>query len=271
MGTPPLDLHSIAVLLTHEVAGTEPRFRHTKLREVTLDDAPFKTILCKAGAWDDLPSPKRGFVFDQVATGPATEFDLPTNLLPASGKVVTANLLSERDLETIFHEARAHDGCYRSISVLQHFFDLYEPSQLLRIRTAASRQNDLTIPISGRVILEFVLSGLQQRSVSAVQPSGTFRITGASSNRPDSMDHAVWGFGAVGSETVTHILDLASMQFGDEGRGEGGELFRLNTMDVFYDGLEKVARGSHRDAGWGFHKRHCAAKGKGKKKEAAAA
>ncbi|KAL8286497.1 hypothetical protein RQP46_004514 [Phenoliferia psychrophenolica] len=189
MSAQPLDLHSIAVLFTYEVATTEPRFRHTKLAEVTVDK-PFKTIRLLPHAWDNLS---------------------------------------------------AHNGCYRSISALQLFFDLFEPSQLLQIRAATSRQKTLTVPISDRLILEFVLSGLKQRSVSLVV-DGTVCTQGVKDGKLDSIPHAVWGFGAAGSDTVTHILDLASMQFGDAGRGEGGELFRLNTVDVFYDGLEKISR-----------------------------
>ena len=55
------------------------------------------------------------------------------------------------------------------------------------------------------------------------------------------MDHAVWGFATPGSEMVTHMLDLASMQFGDAGRGDGGELFRLVSVERWYDGIEMIA------------------------------
>ena len=90
----------------------EPRFRHAKLREVAVNGEPFKTILVKRKAHTNLDSSSRGFVFDTV-DAPASELDLPINMRPASAPVVASTALPERELETIFYEARAHDGCYQ--------------------------------------------------------------------------------------------------------------------------------------------------------------
>ena len=203
---------------------------------------------------------------------------------------------------------------------MQHFFDLYSPSHPLNIRTSAAKDNYYTIPISERVILEYTLSNPRHQTVSADNPDGTVYST----RSDETMPHAVWEFATPGPET--HVLDLASMQFGEPGRGDG-ELFRLGSMEFFYDGIEKVVVGcdlikqslrigpapndarlqevakrvqtrlegqatapwcdycgkgqppkkcaclevfycgpDHSAAGWGFHKRWCKAKGKGRQK-----
>jgi hypothetical protein len=59
------------------------------------------------------------------------------------------------------------------------------------------------------------------------------------------MMHAVVGFGAPGEANVVTVLDLASLQFGDAGRGLGGRsTFALESLDVFYDRVEAIARGA---------------------------
>jgi hypothetical protein len=57
------------------------------------------------------------------------------------------------------------------------------------------------------------------------------------------MLHSVWGFGRPGHENVAAVLDMASMQFGERGRGKGGETFMLGSLDGFYDMAERVAEG----------------------------
>lgn len=41
---------------------------------------------------------------------------------------------------------------------------------------------------------------------------------------------------------MSHVLDLSSLQFGEPGRGKGGETFALGTIDGFYDMVERVAQ-----------------------------
>jgi hypothetical protein len=76
--------------------------------------------------------------------------------------------MSEKRLDTIYWEVRGHDGCYavresQSIALIQHLFDLYDPTQALRIRTADG--DDFTTQISNRVILEFFLAPSHGRSL----------------------------------------------------------------------------------------------------------
>lgn len=112
----PIDLHEIAVLCSFEAASTEPRFRHAKLTRILIDE-PLEARWASAKLWNDLPSaPKRAFFFVQ-GNGTADELDLPDNLLPATGSVRATTPPTARELETIYYEARAHDGCYRVRSV----------------------------------------------------------------------------------------------------------------------------------------------------------
>lgn len=60
----------------------------------------------------------------------------------------------------------------------------------------------------------------------------------------DPTTHAVWGFAQAGSESVSHVLDLSSMQFGEAGRGKGGEIFKLATIQEFFEGMKSIAEGS---------------------------
>lgn len=44
---------------------------------------------------------------------------------------------------------------------------------------------------------------------------------------------------------ITTVLDLSSLQFGDLGRGLGGRsLFTLESLDAFYDRIERIAHGA---------------------------
>ncbi|KAF7335657.1 MYND-type domain-containing protein [Mycena venus] len=246
MSTPsdqtPLDLYSISLLLSYECISTEPRFRHAKLRDVATGSTPFTTPLGIHKAVVDAPEwishnrdTKDGFIFekDDTATGP----DLPSNMLPSP---VPSNLshLSPKELETIFWQARSHDGCYRSVALLQHFFDLYPPNTPLRVRTSAG--TDYITSASSRVILEMRLLRPKRMTIAYVVAGGVY-ITG----HEDTMMHAVVGFGPPGEANVATVLDLASLQFGDAGRGLGGRsTFALESLDAFYDRLEAVAQGA---------------------------
>lgn len=76
--------------------------------------------------------------------------------------------------------------------------------------------------------------------ITYIATSGGKRFTTGDQAR---MNHAVWGFGRPGEEMVGITLDMASMQFGEKGRGKGGETFMLGTMDAFYDFVETVVKG----------------------------
>jgi hypothetical protein len=151
--------------------------------------------------------------------------------VPASLSQLTA-----KELETIFWQARGHDGCYKSVSLLQHFFDLYPSDTPLRVRTSAGV--DYVTSASSRAILEFKLLQPKRMTILHVV-GGQAYINGDE----DAMMHAVVGFSAPGDTNATTVLDLSSLQFGDAGRGLGGRsTFALESVDAFCDRLEVVAR-----------------------------
>jgi hypothetical protein len=92
--------------------------------------------------------------------------------------------------------------------------------------------------IDNRIILEFDLQAPLQITYISKRGGGTF-TTGDQVH----MNHAVWGFGRPGEEMVGITLDMASMQFGEKGRGKGGETFMMGTLDGFYDFVETIAQG----------------------------
>jgi len=233
-----LDLHDIAILLNYERASTEPRFRHAKLREVATETSPFKTIALTVPIMLDALAPNKvGFVFDVCEPTDPNERDVPRNILPTP---VPSNLetLTKRQLETIYWQARGHDGCYKAVALIQHFFDLYPSSQPVRVRTVEGR--DFVTPSSNRVILEFLLDYPQLCMLAAVFPQNQMYICGES----DTLMHAVVGFASPDEENVSTVLDLSSMQFGDIGRGDGGRnTFTLESLDKLYDRIERIASG----------------------------
>jgi len=202
--------------------------------------AGFKTVLLLEPSWDNAQKEKAGFVFDIVKPTSKEEQskpDLPSNMISNS---TSPNLpsLTPKQLETIFWQARGHDGCYKSVTLFQHFFDLYAPGTSIRVRTAEG--DEYTTTISTRVILEMKLYGLKLLTASLVLPVNQTYITGAQ----DGMDHAVIGFAESAEGNVKTIIDLASMQFGDVGRGLGGRsTFAVESLDKFYDRLERIATG----------------------------
>lgn len=149
----PLDLYSIALLLNYERASTEPRFRHTKLRDVAAASSTHIQGITTSPGWASRKGPKEAFVFEK-ATSMRDEPDLPSNML-VSPVPPSLNSLTAKELETIFWQARGHDGCYKSVTLLQHFFDLYPQDAPLRVRTSAGA--DYLTSASTRVIFELPL------------------------------------------------------------------------------------------------------------------
>ncbi|KAJ6531685.1 hypothetical protein DFH09DRAFT_1183063 [Mycena vulgaris] len=236
---PPLDLYSIALLLNYERATTEPRFRHVKLCDIATASSGFanETIQDVVPEWMSHTAPKAGFIFEkelpEFSMAP-DEPDLPSNMLASP---IPANLrnLTAKELETIFWQARGHNGCYKSVSLLQHFFDLY-PLDAPRVRTSAG--TDHLTSVSSRVILEMELVKPTLLTVAHVKNGGTY-MTGWG----DTMMHVVMAFAKDGK--IATVLDLASMQFGDAGRGLGGRsTFALESMEDFYDRADIIARGA---------------------------
>ena len=235
-----LDLHDISLLLNYERTSTEPRFRHTKLREVTTGE--FLTVKFLSPHWAQVTRPKIGFVFyrAQPTKSLQDEPDLPSNMLP---NTIPASLshLSSKELETYYWQARNHDGCFTTIALFQHFIDLFPEFTRVRVRQV---DKDKTLVYStlasDRFIVEMNLHEPHTVSMSAVLPDNQTYITGEDS----TMIHAVLGFSTPGA-TIDTILDLTSLQFGDVGRGTKGRgLFVLESVFQYAKRLEKFAKGS---------------------------
>ena len=236
-----LELHDISLLLNYERASTEPRFRHTKLREVTTDE--FSTVRFLTPEWAQVTRPKIGFVFDRARKTKSSqdEPDLPSNMLP---NIVPANLshLSPKELETYYWQVRNHDGCFTTVTLFQHFIDLFPESTQIRVRKAdKDKMLVYDMLASNRFIVEMDLYEPHAVSMSSVFPDRKTYITGDD----PTMVHAVLGFGPPDS-IFDIILDLASLQFGDVGRGnKGRSLFVLESVPQYANRLEKYAKSSN--------------------------
>lgn len=238
-----LDLHDISLLLNYERGTTEPRFRHAKLREVVTDD--FKTVLLPIPQWKQAKVPKTGFVFDKpkgyLSRAEKLEPDLVSNMLPVPIPPLLQNL-NYKDLELYYWQARNHDGCYRTVTLFQHFIDLF-PSESTSIRVRFVDHNKpktFCCSASARFIIEMKLYEPKSLNVSCVLPHNSTYLTGAD----PVMDHAVLAFPPPPNQDEPEaILDLASLQFGEAGRGFNGKgIFVLEPVDQYMTRLNNYAR-----------------------------
>ncbi|KAF2829231.1 hypothetical protein CC86DRAFT_187080 [Ophiobolus disseminans] len=227
----PLDLYDIAVLLNYERATTEPRFRHTKLREVALPGTRPKTVAFKAPnehEWID--NDCTWVVLDQVPDQ-SSDRDLFSDFLPEGKK--PGGGISEQELETLFYQVRCHDGGYINIGLLQILFNMFPNDTKLKIRHAPKNKSpgeSYITSVTKRVIIEEPFMYPKTSMAIAILPENQLLVSG---NMPN-FETAIMGFGALDdpSDEVKSYLDLSSMQFGDAGRGpglNGKQLFALDT------------------------------------------
>jgi hypothetical protein len=239
-----LDLYDIAVLLNYERNTTEPRLRHTKLREVALPGANLATVALTSPldqGWNQ--NACTWIVLDQGQTSNLNAIDLPTQFLPSG----VTSAMSNEQLETVFHQARNHDGSYQAIGLIQIFFGLFPDNAKLRVRHAPINKQpgvSYMTTTSRRVIIEEAFQNPKFTTAVCVLPINTMYVSG---HEPE-LKHVVVGFSSPDSETVTTFFDLSSMQFGDIGRGpgpKGKELFALDTPDEFALRFSKLAKGTN--------------------------
>ncbi|KAJ3785406.1 hypothetical protein GGU10DRAFT_387494 [Lentinula aff. detonsa] len=139
-----LDLYEIALLLNYERTSSEPRFRYTKLREVASHELDFQTLQINTPIWTAHKGPKDGFVFQRmepavIANSGSREVpDLPSNMLSQIVYPFARDItqLAPDRLETIYWQ----DSCFKSVAILQHFFDLYTTDPFIRIRLADGKE-----------------------------------------------------------------------------------------------------------------------------------
>lgn len=237
-----LDLVDIATLINYERTSREPRFRHMKLRDVAFPGDP------------DLPPSLNAtmMVFDDAAHKvEENEADLPSNML-STNTLPKVYSLPTKQLKTIFYQARAHDGCFACIAILQHFFRLLPSSAQLRIRHGEPTR-DYTTSIDMFRIVEQTFIKPRHATVSSIMPRGDVLTSGTD----NTLVHAVAGFGPnedsnrytelKDTDEIVSFLDLSSLQFGDVGRGPGAKgqgLFALDTDGEFRERMAKIAEGT---------------------------
>ncbi|KAF5312995.1 hypothetical protein D9619_003611 [Psilocybe cf. subviscida] len=240
-----LELYDVALLLNYERGTTEPRFRHTKLREIATPGTNFRTVKIMAPEWTEAAVPRTGLVFDRQKppSDQTEEPDLSENILPEPVPHILQNL-TPRDLETYYWQARNHDGCFSTVTLFQHFIDLLQDEYIrIRVRTVDGKNTRVyTTLASDRLIVEMELFEPKHLTASIVIPDNQTYITGADARSL----HAVLGFASPGAKLDT-ILDLSALQFGsDAGRGgpKNHDLFVLEPIARYDARLLKFATGN---------------------------
>lgn len=102
-GGAPLDLHTLALLTTHQLTCTDPRFVGTKLRELIFTEPWLSTVAALVDAGEGRA--ERGFFFDAV--------DVEGEGREGGGWLHPAweeTELGERECETIWWESRLQSG-----------------------------------------------------------------------------------------------------------------------------------------------------------------
>ncbi|EDU41928.1 zf-MYND domain containing protein [Pyrenophora tritici-repentis] len=241
----PLDLYDIGVLMTYERNTTEPQLRHTKLREVAFPGNQPKTVALNSPieqGWNK--NACTWIIVEEENPRNPSAPDLPQDFLQEDKRA--GSTFSDEQLETLFYQARNHDGCYKAIGLLQLFFGLFPDDTKLRVRHAPLNKQpgeSYITTINRRVIIEEAFREPKLTTAIVSLPEGTLQVSGHQPLLP----HAVVGFSPHDSATVKTFFDLSSMQFGDLGRGpgpKGKQLFALDTPEEFAIRFSHLARGA---------------------------
>lgn len=225
-----LDLHDLSVLLNYERGLADPLLKYRKLFDTGSESQPLELIQMSHPAWLERNALKVAFVLiKNDDEEPSTSSTLLPNPIPLNLQHLTPTAL-----ETIYHQIRNHDGGLKAVSLLQHFFDLYPPTQPLHIRTSTGASFFTTI--ANRVILELTLHELKVLTLIALLPENMTLVSS-----PSEEKHLVVGFSGQNEKHVGTVLDLASTQFGDIG-GKNKGAFVLDSIDRYQKRvIEKVA------------------------------
>lgn len=240
-----LDLYDLALLLTYERYTVEPRFRHAKLVDIAAGHNSFDSISVplEAAEWHNLEKldSRAGLVFESTDVLEPSERDLPANMVvPSMVHNARIGNLSPTELETIFFQARTHDSCFASLSLLQYLFGLYPDSQPLRVRTDTGMQ--FTTVAESRHTAKFRLHA-PKRMFMCFVASTTGGTSGYFTGEMATMPHISMVFAPrEPADARDSVLDLSSLQFGDVGRGLGGSsLFVLEALDDYVARMRLLA------------------------------
>lgn len=263
-----LDLHDLALLLNYERYAREPRFRRSMLVDVVRGNEDFVLYpeTFRLSNWVDCgtKAERTGFMF-KIEDLPFDEDqpDLPTpsDMLPINLVVPRIRTLGPRELETIFYQSRAHDSCFGTIDLLQFLFEQYDEPQPIRVRTDSG--TEFITDIECHRTATFTLHNLKGVTVSIVlRGNPTYQSESSGLKRTvlnysryttgdaESMKHCAMVFFASQDGLLCRgpvpqggvVLDLASMQFGEAGRGlRGRSLFVLEPMENYKARMLTVA------------------------------
>ncbi|KAI5887049.1 uncharacterized protein SCHCODRAFT_02640593 [Schizophyllum commune H4-8] len=273
-----LDLYDIALLLNYERLIAEPRFHGYRLLDVVYDGQPF-TDDRLAAHWDrtayheatapaqkatgepnfefvsKLDEPRHG-VSLLYHRGPAStkDQDSPATFVAANEqRAAAAGLtdppfrfsdlqLSDRDRETLFYQSRSVGSSDSAVRLVQYFFALYPADTHLCVRTYDRTDPEYFTTISHRVVLQYVLRGLRMHTINSFLPDkSTVYHTPGQDGRAR---HSVLTFGNAPArwDNIRTVLNLASLEFGDAGRGVKGKgTFVLEPIKAYDARLDRVA------------------------------
>lgn len=152
--------------------------------------------------------------------------------------------LTTQQLETIFYRVRAIDACGSMIELLQVFFSYFPSDTKLQVRHPGQGKEpgeSYTTEIGQNVVIENTFINPKVSTLVMLPQAKKLMSTG---HRPELV-HAALGFKSLESGEIESVLDLASMQFGDIGRGPGEKgkmLFALDRMEESEARLKKLAQ-----------------------------
>ena len=239
-----VDLHDLATILLRERLLSEPRFKHSHLREINDGSAP-RTILAHTPlpVLDDLPENTPHLAFFLVEN--ASEIPRirePPEVTRTGGNYVP----SEMELEMYFWGIRHHNSGYTLVHAMQLVLDGLPTTTKLRIRT--SQGHFLTVPASSFSIVEVPITALTNTYICNMKPqenpdsdghtrlSLTQHVTGGNGSFP-------WVYILFGGDGVANaeqqssrvVLDLVSPMLCF--RGLGGEIFSMECMEDYHTKL----------------------------------
>lgn len=241
--TEPLDLVDIAVLLNYERVTTDSEFANTKVREVAFPGEIPRSVRFDmkdvTKGWNN--NRRTWIVLDKVKAeekrqSPAT-MKMEPNVLPST--------LSDQQLETIFHRIRAFDSCASVTTLLVDFFNLFPRDTKLRVRHAPKDKEPgvsyITSVVHRRIIQEKLVNPKFSTAIITWN-NNNMKWTGTESE----MWHWYMEFYSPDNQGITSVLDMASMQFGEVGRGPGEKgkmLIVLETKAEYEERLGRIADG----------------------------
>ena len=240
-----VDLHDLATILLRERLLSEPRFKHSHLREINDGSAPRALLPADTSlpVLDNLPKNIPHLAFFLVEN----HSEIPK--IPKLSEVIRTGGnydVSELELEMYFWGIRHHNSGYALVHAMQLVLDALPTTKKLRIRT--SRGHVLTVPVSSFSIVEVPIMALTNTYICNMKPREKPELDGHTSFI--LAQHTTGGSGSfpwvymlfrddgVADEQPKNlqvVLDLVSpMLFF---RGLGGEIFSMERMEEYHSKL----------------------------------